>query len=215
MWGLGWVLFGGMGEAELQKSILSFQHNLLKDNPPIELFLHLGKSSVGHTCVRLFLKFSTLFHWSMCLLLHQYCSGLDHCGYTIVLKLNRILFFFRIILSVILVLLLSHTFGNNLYLQSILGSIPGLERSPREVNGPVFLLGKSHAQRSLVGYSPRGSQRVGHDWAHTHKASYCNYDSNCIQSVGILSFYFDFLWLLNHSFFVFCHCWGECSINID
>ena len=73
------------------------------------------------------------------------------------------------------------------------GLIPGLERSPREGNGPVFLLGKSHAQRSLVGYSPRGSQRVGHDWAHTHKASYCNYDSNCIQSVGILSFYFDFL----------------------
>ena len=31
---------------------------------------------------------------------------------------------------------------------------------------PVFLPGKSHGQRSLVGYSPRGSQRVGHDWAH-------------------------------------------------
>ena len=39
------------------------------------------------------------------------------------------------------------------------GLIPELGRSPREGNGnplPVFLLGKSHGQRSLVGYSPRG-----------------------------------------------------------
>ena len=28
---------------------------------------------------------------------------------------------------------------------------------------PVFLLGKSHWQRSLVGYSPCGCKRVGHD----------------------------------------------------
>jgi len=35
-------------------------------------------------------------------------------------------------------------------------SIPGLERSPGEGNGnPVFLPGKFHSQRSLVGYSPR------------------------------------------------------------
>ena len=33
---------------------------------------------------------------------------------------------------------------------------------------PVFLLGKSHGQRSLVGYSPLESQRVGHDWTCTH-----------------------------------------------
>ena len=32
------------------------------------------------------------------------------------------------------------------------GSIPGLGRSPGE--GNVFLPGKSHGQRSLVGYSP-------------------------------------------------------------
>ena len=30
---------------------------------------------------------------------------------------------------------------------------------------PVFLPGEFHGQRSLVGCSPRGSQRVGHDWA--------------------------------------------------
>ena len=28
---------------------------------------------------------------------------------------------------------------------------------------PVFLSGKSHGQRSLVGYSPWGRKRVGHD----------------------------------------------------
>ena len=28
---------------------------------------------------------------------------------------------------------------------------------------PVFLPGEFHGQRSLVGYSPQGSQRVGHD----------------------------------------------------
>ena len=37
---------------------------------------------------------------------------------------------------------------------------------------PVFLPGKFHGQRSPVGYSPWGSQRVGRsqtDRAHTHK----------------------------------------------
>ena len=28
---------------------------------------------------------------------------------------------------------------------------------------PVFLLGEFHGERSLVGYSPIGLQRVGHD----------------------------------------------------
>ena len=39
------------------------------------------------------------------------------------------------------------------------GSIPGLGRSPGEGNGlltPVFLLGESHGQRSLVGHGPWG-----------------------------------------------------------
>ena len=37
------------------------------------------------------------------------------------------------------------------------GSIPGLGRSPGEGNGtPVFLPGKSHGWRILVGYSPWG-----------------------------------------------------------
>ena len=47
-------------------------------------------------------------------------------------------------------------------------SIPGLRRSPGEEKwqpAPVFLLGKSHGQRSLVGYSPQGWQRVRRDLA--------------------------------------------------
>ena len=49
------------------------------------------------------------------------------------------------------------------------GSIPGPGRSPGEGNGhplQYFCLGKSHGQRSLVGYSPRG-HRVGHDRGST------------------------------------------------
>ena len=48
-----------------------------------------------------------------------------------------------------------------------LGSIPGSGRPPGEGNGyPLhcILLGESHGQRSLAGYSLWGC-RVGHDWA--------------------------------------------------
>ena len=44
-----------------------------------------------------------------------------------------------------------------------LGSIPGSGRSPGEGNGqsiPVLLPGKSHGQRSLVGYSPWGHKEL-------------------------------------------------------
>ena len=45
------------------------------------------------------------------------------------------------------------------------GLIPGSGRSPGEGHGntPVFLPGKCHGQRSLAGYSPWGSKRVGQD----------------------------------------------------
>ena len=36
----------------------------------------------------------------------------------------------------------------------------------------VFWLRESHGQRSLVGYSPWGQKRVGHDWASEHKVSW-------------------------------------------
>ena len=44
---------------------------------------------------------------------------------------------------------------------------------------PEFLLGKSHEQRSLVGYSPWGRERVRHDLAsdsvctHVHATKIC------------------------------------------
>ena len=47
-------------------------------------------------------------------------------------------------------------------------SIPGSERSPGEGKWqptPVFMPGKSHGQRSLVGYSLWGHKGVGHDLA--------------------------------------------------
>ena len=43
------------------------------------------------------------------------------------------------------------------------GMIPGLERSPGEGNGNLLLPGKSHGQRNLVGYSPKGHERAGHN----------------------------------------------------
>ena len=46
------------------------------------------------------------------------------------------------------------------------GSVPASERSPGGGNGDTHssvLAGESHGQRSLVGYSPRGHKRVGHD----------------------------------------------------
>ena len=59
------------------------------------------------------------------------------------------------------------------------GSIPGLGRSPGGGNGhhPSFLAWRIPGQRSLVGYSPWGSQRVGHDWSHTLYSS-CKFISS-------------------------------------
>ena len=66
----------------------------------------------------------------------------------------------------------SHTVGGSVVKNLLAtaggaGSIPGLGRSPGEGNGNAFQYssGKSHGQRSLVGYSPRGCKSVGHDLA--------------------------------------------------
>ena len=56
------------------------------------------------------------------------------------------------------------------------GSIPGPGRFPGGRKGqptPVFLPGKSHGQRSLVGYSPLGCKGVGHDLV-TKQKQLCN-----------------------------------------
>ena len=42
-----------------------------------------------------------------------------------------------------------------------MGSTPGWAWQPT----PLFTPRKSHGQRSLEGYNPRGSKRVGHDLA--------------------------------------------------
>ena len=51
------------------------------------------------------------------------------------------------------------------------GSIPGLGwEDPLEegmATTPVFLPGESHGQGSLVGYSPSGPKRFGHDLANS------------------------------------------------
>ena len=59
-----------------------------------------------------------------------------------------------------------------------MGLIPGLGRYPGKGNGkwqptPIFLPGKSHGQRSLVGYSPWGYKRSGHDLVTKQKQSIC------------------------------------------
>ena len=50
-------------------------------------------------------------------------------------------------------------------------STPGVRKMPwsrKQQPTPVFLPGKFHGQRSLVGYSPWGCKRVGHDLVCTH-----------------------------------------------
>ena len=62
-----------------------------------------------------------------------------------------------------------------------MGSIPGLERSPGEGNGnSVFLLGKSHGQRSLAGYSQWGYKRIGDNL--TTKQQQCQHIHICIYT---------------------------------
>ena len=55
------------------------------------------------------------------------------------------------------------------------GLIPGLGKSPGEGNGNPFqysCLGKSHAQRSVVGYSPWVHKRVRHGLAPKQQRFY-------------------------------------------
>ena len=80
------------------------------------------------------------------------------------------------------------------------GSIPWSGRSPGEGNGlftPVFLPGKSHGQRSLVGYSPwsrRESDRTAPARAcmharthtHTHRGADLHLgDTHCGRTCGV------------------------------
>ena len=64
-------------------------------------------------------------------------------------------------------------------------SAPGFGRSPEEGNGnPLqysFLLGKSHGQGGLAGYSPRGCKRIGHDLASKQQQLNFIESFNCFQ----------------------------------
>ena len=48
---------------------------------------------------------------------------------------------------------------------------------------PVFLPGKSHGRRNLVGYKSMGSQRVGHDWATSLYNGDSDIDKRLVDSV--------------------------------
>ena len=67
------------------------------------------------------------------------------------------------------------------------GSIPGSGRSPREENGNPLcgkwgMPGKSHGQRSLVGYSPRGCKRVRHNLATKTTTKYTEHKNLSLWS---------------------------------
>ena len=49
------------------------------------------------------------------------------------------------------------------------GLIPKIPWKRAQQPTPVFLPGKSHGQRSLLGYSPQGCKKIGHDLATKQK----------------------------------------------
>ena len=51
---------------------------------------------------------------------------------------------------------------------------------------PVFLLGKSHGQRSLVGYSPWGRKRIGQDLATKQQQQQIYHHLSALPSFGLL-----------------------------
>ena len=71
--------------------------------------------------------------------------------------------------------------------------IPGLERSLGEEYGnptPVFLPGKSHGLRSLVGYTSWGCKRVRHDLAtktNNKKIKYAQRVRGVNVNLGVVS----------------------------
>ena len=58
---------------------------------------------------------------------------------------------------------------------------------------PIFFPRKSYGQKSLVGYSPWGCKKVGHDCAHMHAYS--------LYTHLVESFFVDGCWILSNAFF--------------
>ena len=79
---------------------------------------------------------------------------------------------------------------------------------------PVFLPGKSHGQRSLVDYTPRGS-RVGHDWATSLNAFSMIQRMLAIWSLVPLPFLKP-AWTSGSSWFMYCWslAWRILSITL-
>ena len=95
-----------------------------------------------------------------------------------------------------------------------LGSIPGMGRSPGGGHGSPLqysCLENPHGQRSLAGYNPWGSERVGHDQVTKHStAPLMQRGSNFSKSSPILVIFWGFCLLY---FFIFImailmYVWG-------
>ena len=71
-----------------------------------------------------------------------------------------------------------------MWVQSLIKKIPWRRKWQTT---PVFLLGKSHGQRSLVGYSPWGCQRVRHDSVSKQQEQQQYYIANCVSWVPKLA----------------------------
>ena len=83
-----------------------------------------------------------------------------------------------------------------------LGPIPGLGRPLKRRKWqltPVFLPGDYHRQRSLVGHSPMGSQRVGHNW-ETNTFAFLFFIKHPAPTTNPLPFFFYSLLLLWSAF---------------
>ena len=76
-------------------------------------------------------------------------------------------------------------FLSNMWLISLLQNMRLINWKSKWQPIPVFLPGKSHGQRSLGGYSPRGRERVRHELA-TNKDN-MTYRYSTTQSMNILS----------------------------
>ena len=105
-----------------------------------------------------------------------------------------------------------------------LGSIPGLGRSPGEGNGnplQALLPGKTHGQRSLIGYSPWGCKELDTtEWLHFQGGARCWEDprrhwlpnsklENGPQDVGILKSYVTHMQLRHHRYLEDSFSWDD------
>ena len=135
------------------------------------VLLHILATSFNHLCFYLVLTISILYHsilaWNNPLLfltflkrspvfpILLFSSAPLHCSFKSGhwLKLDSLVA--QMVKNLPIILIIKPEFD------SWVGRIPWRKKWQPT---PVFLHGKSHGQRSLVGYCPWGRKRVGHDW---------------------------------------------------